>query len=149
MRIVAEIRVQAGAPEVFPWIAVPEKAMRWQPDVVEQEILVATPNLVGTTFREVVADGGRLEMRGEITRYLEGESIAFHLTSRIHELDVAYRLEALDGLTVVQAEAHVRWKFPMNLLALAIGGKMRRQLARQMSSELAELKRLCEERRRS
>ncbi len=152
MRISCEERIEAAPAAVFAWIAEPEKAMRWQGDVKEQEIITAPPGVVGTTFREVVEDGsGRLEMRGKITRYVENEVMTFHLVSRVHELDVTYGVaptaelhEPAAGPTRVTVEAAIRWKFPMNLVSLVVGRRMRAGLAAQMQSELAVLKSLCE-----
>ena len=145
MKVSCEERIEAAPEAVFAWIAEPEKAMRWQGDVTEQEIITAPPGVVGTTFREVVEDGsGRLEMRGEITGYVENEVMTFHLVSRVHELDVTYGVAPMVGPTRVTVEAAIRWKFPMSLVSLVVGRRMRAGLAAQMQSELAELKSLCE-----
>jgi uncharacterized protein YndB with AHSA1/START domain len=152
MRILCEARIEAAPSSVFRWVAEPEKAMRWQGDVKEQEIITASPGVVGTTFREVVEDGsGRLEMRGLITRYVENEVMAFHLVSRIHELEVSYSLAPAfephaptAGSTRITVEAAIRWKFPMNLVSLVAARRMRAGLAAQLQSELSILKRLCE-----
>ena len=101
--------------------------------------------MVGTTFRERIEEGGRtLEMHGVITAYVENETIGFHIASRIHDFDVSYSLESRDKSTYVFTAAQIRWKFPMNIVCLVLGKRMKNGIAQQVESELLELKRLCE-----
>ena len=113
--------------------------------VSKTEIIHQTPGLTGTTFRETVEEDGQgLEMQGIITSFEPGKSISFHLTSRIHEVDVEHRVEQLgDGARLTQ-NAIIRWKFPMSLISLIIGAKMRRGIIDQSQQELGKLKELCE-----
>ena len=107
--------------------------------------LVRTNNVVGTTFKETIEEGGnQLEMTGEITRYEKDRAIAFHLNSSIHELVVAYQLEEAKQGTTVCIDADVRWKFPMSVISLFAGGKMKRSLEEQLRQESLKLKQLCE-----
>ncbi len=146
MRIACQKLIARPPEAVFPWIAVPEKALKWQKNVRSGVVLVSTPEVVGTTFRETVEENGRsLEMRGEITHYAENRMIGFHLVSRIHAVDVAYSVEPAEGGTTVRVLADIRWRFPMNAVALFLGRKMQRELEAQMDSELLELARLCEQ----
>ena len=131
---------------VFPWIAEPEKAMKWQKNVKGGEILVSKPGMVGTTFKEVIEEnGGSLEMHGSITGYVENKVIAFHLDSRIHTVDVSYSLQDSNRQTRIGIVANIRWKFPMNIVSLFTGKKIARNLTTQLESEVLELKRICEE----
>ncbi len=119
--------------------------MQWQKNVKHGEILVRTPQMVGTTFKETIEENGRsLEMRGEITQYAENSLIAFHLESRIHAVDVGYTVEGVDGQTRVSVLAGIRWKFPMNVVSLFLRRKMERELAGQLDAELRDLKTICE-----
>ncbi len=130
---------------VFPWIAEPEKAMRWQKDVRGGEILINKPEVVGTTFKEIIEeDGNNLEMYGTITKYIENRIIGFHLESRIHEFDISYSLEASGGKTKFRIDANIRWKFPMNVVSLVIGKRIKANLIQKLESETQELRRLCE-----
>ena len=130
---------------VFPWIAEPEKAMKWQKNVKGGEILVSKPGMVGTTFKEVIEEnGGSLEMHGSITAYVENKVIAFHLNSRIHTVDVSYSLQDSNRQTRIGIVANIRWKFPMNIASLFAGKKIARNLTTQLESEVLELKRICE-----
>lgn len=145
MKIVREIGIAKPPEAVFPWIADPQKAMLWQKDVRGGEVRTSTPEVVGTTFIETVEeDGGRLEMTGTITEYRPNRAMGFHLNSRIHEFDVRYSLEGGGKTTRVSMDASIRWKFPMNVISLAVGKKMEKSLGEKMDSELRELKRICE-----
>ena len=126
MKIASEPVISKPPESVFPWIAEPEKAMQWQKNVKRGEIMVRTPQMVGTTFKETIEENGRsLDMRGEITQYAENSRIAFHLESRIHVVDVSYSVEGVNGQTRVSVLAGIRWKFPMNVASLFLGGGCR------------------------
>lgn len=131
--------------EIFPWIADPEKAMQWQGHVKGGKIITSTPDVVGTTFSEVLQEGGtKLEMAGVVTQFSPNELIAFHLTTRIHEFDVSYALEGTATGTRLSIDARIRWKFPMNFINIFMGKRVERQLAEQLRSETEQLKRICE-----
>jgi hypothetical protein len=145
MRITCEEQIAKPPDIVFPWIADPAKAMKWQKNVKGGEIILDKPENVGTTFREVIEEDGRtLEMHGTITRYVENRTMAFHIVSKIHEFDVTYSLEPSGEKTRVKIEASVRWKFPMNVVSFFAGKKMAKNLVGQLESEVLDLKRICE-----
>lgn len=130
---------------VFPWIAEPDKAMQWQKNVKEGEIIVSVPGVTGTTFREVIEeDGGSLEMVGVITRFIRDQLIEFHLESRLHKVDVAYAVEGTNDATRITVDAKINWKFPLNLLSIFIGQKMKKGIEDQMETEILELKGILE-----
>jgi len=130
---------------VFPWIEDPEKAMKWQKNVKGGEIIINKPERIGTTFREVIEeDGDVLEMEGTITKYIENKLMGFHIKSKIHEFDVSYALKDIDGATKLSIEVLIKWKFPMNVISLFIGKKMKEKITKQLDSEVLDLKRLCE-----
>jgi uncharacterized protein YndB with AHSA1/START domain len=79
---------------VFSWLAQPEKAKSWMKGISKTEITENTADRIGTTFKEVMEEGGKsLEMTGTITGYEPNRSIAFHLESRIHTVDVKVQLK--------------------------------------------------------
>jgi len=130
---------------VFPWIAEPEKAMKWQKDVKGGEITISTPEVIGTTFKEVIEeDGNQLELKGTITKYVADKIIGFHLESKIHDFDICYILEELDRKTKFKIDVIIRWKFPMNFISLAIGKRIKASLVKKLESETQELRKLCE-----
>ena len=145
MKITLAVDIFCKPEEVFPWIAEPDKAMRWQKGVKEGEILQETPEKVGTTFREEMEENGKsLVMYGEITEYIQDKLISFHLESRIHRVDVSYSIVWDNDRSIFAMESTIHWKFPMNVISLIIGRKIRKGILQQTESELAELKRLCE-----
>lgn len=145
MRITYANEIFKPAEFVFPWIAEPDKAMQWQKNVKGGEIIVNKPEVIGTTFKEEIEEGGNcLEMYGVITRFIKNQIIEFHLESKIHKLDVSYSVEEINKTTKIKVDARINWKFPMNLLSVFIGRKMKNGIAEQMESEILELKRVCE-----
>jgi len=145
MRIAYEDEIARPPETVFPWIAEPEKAMKWQKNVKGGEVTVNKPEIVGTTFREVIEeDGHTLEMHGTITKYVKNSTMGLHIVSKIHEFDVCYSLEAHGDNTKIKIEAAIRWKFPMSVVSLFMRKKMEEGLVSQLKSEVQELKRLCE-----
>ncbi|MHA1939602.1 MAG: SRPBCC family protein [Candidatus Thorarchaeota archaeon] len=130
---------------VFPWIAEPDKAMQWQKNVKGGEVIINRPEVIGTTFKEEIEEGGNiLEMYGVITKFIRNQIIEFHLESKIHKLDVSYSVEELNKTTKILVDARINWEFPINLLSIFIGNKMKKGIAEQMESEILELKRICE-----
>ena len=145
MKITVTINISCKAEEIFPWIDEPNKAMLWQKGVKSGEIIKETPEKIGTTFKEEMEENGKsLVMYGEITNYIQNKLISFHLESKIHRVDVSYSLAGDDNKSIVIAESTIIWKFPMNIISLIIGYKIKEKILRQTKSEFAELKRLCE-----
>jgi hypothetical protein len=145
MQISYSIDIKSKPNIVFGWLETPEKAMEWMTSVSKTEILHETPNRVGTTFRETVEeDGNGIEMQGVITGYERNKSISFHLNSRVNIVDVEYRIEEIPDGVCLKENAHVRWKFPINLISIFGGAKMKQSLITQLQVEFNRLKELCE-----
>ena len=145
MIIASSIEIKSTPEVVFGWLENPEKAMQWMTSVSGGEILHETPDRVGTTFREVVEDeNGSIEMRGMITGFEADKSIAFHLESRVNVVDVEYRVEKTDEGTRLDYQANIKWKFPVNVISIFMGKKMRQAILAQLQDELSKLKELCE-----
>jgi len=119
--------------------------MKWMTSVARGEILHETPERIGTTFREVVEeDGSGVELQGVITGFKPNQLISFHLNSRVNIVDVEYYVEAIPNGTRLTQNANVRWKFPVNVISLFIGKKMRQTISTQSQKEFEKLKELCE-----
>ena len=145
MRITFSIDLASRPDDVFPWIAEPEKAMLWQKGVMGGKILKETPEKIGTAFTEIMEEGGKsLEMSGVITGYVPNELIAFHLNSKIHEVDVSYAIQGTSKGSTITMESAIRWKFPMNIMSIFIGRKIKEKILKQTEAEFAELAILCE-----
>ena len=145
MQITSSIDIKSTPEVVFGWLENPEKAMEWMTSVSGGEIMHETPNRVGTTFREVVEDeSGAIEMRGFISGFEADKSIAFHLESRVNIVDVEYRVEKINEGTRLDYDANIKWKFPVNIISIFMGNKMRQSILAQLQDELNKLKALCE-----
>lgn len=145
MKISSTIDIKSTHQEVFNWLENPQKAMEWMTSVTGGEILHETPERVGTTFREVVEDeNGSIEMHGMITGFEADKSIAFHLESRVNIVDVEYCVEKIDEGTRVEYHAEIRWKFPVNVISIFMGNKMKQNITSQLGDELRKLKNFCE-----
>ena len=145
MKIKSTIEITCSPEKLFSWIDDPDKAMCWQKNVKSGEIIIETPERIGTTFKEEIEeDGKRLTIFGEITGYIQNKSISFHLKSKIHEVIVKYSLAGNTNLTKVTVDSIIKWKFPMNIVSLFIGTKIKNNISQKTRSELGELKILCE-----
>jgi hypothetical protein len=145
MKITASIDISSKPKEVFPWINNPDKAMRWQKGVKSGEIIRETTEKIGTTFKEELEENGKsLVMYGEITDYTPDELISFKLESSIHRVYVNYSVLENNNRSTVTVDSKIKWKFPMNIISLIIGNRIKKNILRQTKSELSELKKLCE-----
>jgi hypothetical protein len=145
MKISYAIEIKSSPEVVFGWLEKPEKAMVWMTSVSKTEILHETTEMVGTTFREVVEEeGGAIEMQGCITGYQSNKSISFHLNSKVNIVDVKYCIEEIrEGVRLVE-QANIQWKFPINILSMIIGDKIKQNVTAQLRGEFNKLKELCE-----
>lgn len=132
-----------SSPEhVFSWIEHPQRARMWQSDVGETEVLEATPGMVGTVFREVLRDSrGSVEMRGRITEFEPGRSMAVHLEGHGLSVDVRYEVAPHPRGTRLQAEQAL--SLP-GRFARVVEPVVRRRVAQRSEADLQRLKALCE-----
>ena len=145
MKIIAQVDISSKPNDIFAWIDNPDKAMRWQKGVKNEEIIKETSERIGTTFREELEENGKsLIMHGEITDYIPNKLISFQLESKIHRVCVIYSVVGNINKAVVSVDSTIKWKFPMNIISLIIGHKIKTNILRQIKSELSELKNLCE-----
>jgi hypothetical protein len=59
MEIKTEIEISKNPEEVFLWINNPDKAILWQKNVKNGEIIKETAERIGTTFKEVMEEDGK------------------------------------------------------------------------------------------
>ena len=145
MKITASIDISSSPNDIFAWVDNPDKAMHWQKGVKTEEIIKETPEKIGTTFREELEENGKsLIMYGEITDYIPNKLLSFQLESKVHRVHVIYSVVGKATKSTVSVDSAIRWKFPMNLISLIIGHKIKTKILAQTKSELSELKKLCE-----
>ncbi len=113
--------------------------------VSKTEFLHRTPDMIGTTFREVVADDeGSTELQGVVKDYRPNQQIAFHLSGPYNVVDVEYRLETIEGGTRLTQTADVRFRSFLWLMSIVMGPMFKKKLVEQVRREFANLKELCE-----
>lgn len=127
---------------MFAWIEDPERAVQWQPEVAEYEVLHETPEVVGTEGREVLrGSSGSAEMRVRVTAYEANRLMAFHLEGNGMCIDTAYELAPADGGTRLTVRTDLRLP---GLLGRVMEPFVRPRISRGLREELATLKSLCE-----
>jgi hypothetical protein len=145
MEITHSIVIESNVESLWKWLGNPENAKVWMESVSKTKYIHKTPNMIGTTFRETVVDeGGELELEGVVKDYHENERIAFHLKSRIHEVDVEYSITDIGDAVRLDVSTDIRWKFPMNILSVFTGSKIKQQIVESSSREFQKLRELCE-----
>ena len=119
--------------------------IQWQKGVKDGVIIKETKEMIGTTFKEEMEENGKsLEMNGVISDYKKNKLIAFHLESKIHNVDVIYSIDGDENKSILKAESTIKWKFPMNIICLLIGNKIKKGILKQTECEFKELKKICE-----
>jgi uncharacterized protein YndB with AHSA1/START domain len=142
MRLRHSLIIRRPPSAVFPWIADPALASRWQPDVLGYEVIVARPEVVGTEFRERLGGPDRsTEMRGRVVAFEPERLMAFDVRGRGIRVRSRYSLDPEASGTRLVVDLDVRVLGPLSPLLSPI---LRPKLAAQLLTELAQLCRLCE-----
>jgi len=131
------------APDVvFSWIEEPDRARQWQPDVAGGEVLHAEPGMVGTEFREVLADShGHVEMHGRITEFRPGTGMAVLLEGQGVTVTARYEVSPHPAGTLLRAQQSLTVP---GRLARLLEPLIRRRVAARARADLQRLKQLCE-----
>lgn len=97
---------------VFPWLDDDERIRQWVPNIVEDEVIIDTPEKVGSKFRQVFLERGkRMEMIGEIMEYTENERMRVDMAGEMFSLDVDYWLKSLSpGKTELTQNSTIKFK---------------------------------------
>jgi hypothetical protein len=136
----AVIRRRPGV--VFSWIADPARAARWQPDIVDYEITAETPDIVGTAFRERLADeNGSIDMRGRIVAYDPGREMTFDLRGRGIRVISRYSVRPYGDASELILELDVRVLGPLTRLLEPF---LRPRFERQVTADVERLRVMCE-----
>lgn len=137
-----EMQIDRPAAEVFRWIADPDLASRWQPDVTAYEITRRAEGMVGTEFVETLRGrDGTAELRGRIVAYRSAELIEFDLDGAGVRVHARYTVEPTSTGTVVAADVMVD---PARRVPALLSPFVRSRMRRQLRGELDLLRRLCE-----
>ncbi len=142
MRFQHSVVIRCAPDVVFGWIEDPERARQWQPDVAEGEVLHAEPGMVGTEFREVLRDNrGHVEMRGRITEFRPGASMAVRLEGQGMTVTARYEVSPHRLGTLLHAEQSLTLP---GRAARLLEPLVRCRVATRARADLRRLQRLCE-----
>ena len=146
MKISTTIEIGNSPGKIFYWLEDPARAMTWMTSVSRTEIVKETPNMIGTTFRELIEENGRgTEMRGEVTDFVLNKRLAFHLEGEFNSVEVSYTLEEKGETTSLTQNAEIHFKGLLRVLGIFFGPIFKKRIIHQARGELAKLKEFCEQ----
>ncbi len=130
---------------VFSWLSTPEKAVVWQTSVTKTEILHQTKDMIGTTFRETLAENGRsTEMHGIVTEYNKNQRLAMKLNGDYNDVNVEYLIKPVENYTCLTINSTIKFKSFLRIASIILRPVIRKKLLAQLHKEYARLKELCE-----
>lgn len=145
MKISITIEIRNTPEKIFYWLEDPSRAMEWMTSVSKTEIIKETPNMVGTTFRELIEENGRgTEMRGVVTDFVSNKRLAFHLEGEFNSVEVNYTLQEKGEITQLSQNAEIQFKGLLRVLSVLFSPILKKKVKDQARRELAKLKELCE-----
>jgi uncharacterized protein YndB with AHSA1/START domain len=119
MKISNTVQIKTTPEKIFYWLGDPSRAMEWMASVTKTEIIKETPNMVGTTFRELVEENGRgTELRGVVTDFVSNKRLAFHLEGEFNSVEVNYTLEGKGEITQLSQNAEIHFKGLLRVLSI-------------------------------
>ncbi len=146
MRNEGSIEIDRPIAEVFEYTN--HNVADWSLVVVEDEGVKQTPEGVGSTFRIVTEDRGRrMEFEGVVTKWDPPRASTVLMRNAQFDIEAAYRFEELSrDQTRVTQTANVTAKGFMKIMMFCLGWLGKKSSCRAQENELANLKRLLEER---
>ena len=143
MHTQGSVEIDRPIDEVY-WLTV-DNVAEWSKIVVEDETLVQTPEMIGSTFRTVTFDRGqRMEFEGTITKFEPPKIHAVEMTGKMFDLEVEYLFEDLGSRTRVTQNSIVHPKGGMKIFFALLGWAMKKSSCDAIQKELEGLKRFCE-----
>jgi len=141
------VDIQATPATVFAILTDGKRLAEWVEGVIENEELEMVEGITGSTFRQVYEESGRkMEFQGVVTAYELDRAMAIHMVGSCFDLDVGYRLEALEddrGTRLIQ-DAVVHYKGLWKVLGFLMAPFMKKSGAKRLAEDFGRLKRLCE-----
>jgi len=145
MKFINKIEINSPPQQVFYWLSDPDRAKQWMKSVVETEIISQTPEMTGTTFREVIEENGRrTELFGEITSFKQDEMLSFYLHGKFNTAKVNFALKKSGKDSILTQTAEIRFKSFMTILSILLHPILKKKIIRQSMREFKKLKELCE-----
>ena len=122
-----------------------EDVTAWSITCVEDEIIDAKPDGVGTTFRVVTEERGkRMEFMGEVIEQTIPTSSAVQLRGEHFDIDVWYSFEDLGGRTRVTQRSKIHGKGFFKVMFFLMGWALKKSGCKAQQAELDSLKAYCE-----
>jgi hypothetical protein len=144
MKQQASVEIERPIHEVFEYTN--NKVAEWSQTVVEDEVIDARPEGVGSTFRCATEDHGRrMEFEGVVTRHEPPYASAVHLTGRYFDIEAEYLFENLGTATRVTQYSSVSPKGMLRVVFFLFGWLMSKSACDILQKELENLKRRLEE----
>jgi uncharacterized protein YndB with AHSA1/START domain len=146
MKSTYTLEIAAPPERVFNWIYDGDRLLQWLPNLVENEVLRAERNGIGSRFRQIyVENGRRMEMVGEVTGFEPGRLLACDIRGEPFDLKVTYWLEDLGGRTRLTQHSEVILKnLPMKVVMTVLAPLIRKATHKTADSSFAKLRQLVE-----
>ena len=140
--LAADVDIDRPPAAVFRWLADPDRAARWQRDVIAYEITHRTDAIRDAEFVETLGKGRRsAQLHGRIVTFEPDAQIGFELSGTGLDIAAGYRVQPTTTGSLVHTDITIDTSGGLPaLLRPAVEWQMRRQLRR----ELRTLRRLCE-----
>jgi hypothetical protein len=144
---VVRVEIRAGIEVVFDFLTDPQRMRAWAHDVDEVTYLSGTPDKVGSTFRQWIREGGRMnEYLGEVLAYERPTGAKVRLSAERRAIEIEYRLTERPTHTILELRSHVveRTSFVSRVVGTVLGDS---QSMRPGEVHLALVKRAVEDSR--
>ncbi|MBM4405986.1 MAG: hypothetical protein FJ039_07380 [Chloroflexi bacterium] len=124
--------VMIGRPisEVFAYMAVPENAPQWMPDVVRVDRTTPDPLTLGSRFQETRKTGPGMKetFPTEVTKWIPDKEMGFVATGASVTVIVSYSLASAGDGTRVDYAIEFKWRGAAYLTGILFGSMIRRTL---------------------
>lgn len=146
MKNTCTIDIAAPPARVFSLINDSESLKQWIPNLVENEALTSTDDVVGSTFHQVyIENGKRMEMDGRVVRFEQDKRLVCEINGDAFDLLVDYLLEETRNGTRLTQITEVSFKsLPMRIITTLLKPLVSKASQKQQGDQFAKLKALAE-----
>ncbi|MFW6070051.1 MAG: SRPBCC family protein, partial [bacterium] len=141
-----EVFIEQPAPVVFKYIGDAENDGEWCPAVLSMKQIEGEGPGSGAVYEMVHEPGGmKFEAVTRIVAYEPHGLIRWVMTDSGHELHGTYRLEGVDGGTLLRQRSEFTFRGWMRLPGLLMKRRIAREVRKELRKQFDNLKRLLEE----
>ena len=146
MKANSKLTINVPAKTVFLWLEDADRLRQWVPNIIEDEVLIDTPDKVGSKFRQVYLENGKkMEMIGEIKEYTQDKSMRVDILGDMFDLDVAYTVtETGHAQSELTQNTHIKFKGILKLFGPIFGLLAMFKSKSPQDESLAKLKVMAE-----